>query len=88
MERNERSATVRSTLQKFCTIEADLNQRIEDLRVKRELLQAQQNGEMVTVWMMDNWGTADSLRRYVGASKIPRVCSCKIQRYFANVSFI
>ncbi len=55
--------TIGKNLEGFLNLQAELNQRIEDLKVKRELSQAQQEGEMVTVWMMDSWNAAESLRR-------------------------
>ena len=48
-------------IQSFSKLDAELSQRIDNLRTKRELLLAQREGEMVTVWMMDSWSAADSL---------------------------
>ena len=55
---------VQEALDEFRTIVLELKQRLEDLRAKRELLNAKSEGEMVTVWMMDSWSAADALSRY------------------------
>ncbi len=45
----------------FSKLHAELLQRMDDLKTKKDLLLAQREGEMVTVWMMDSWSAADSL---------------------------
>ena len=52
-------------LEKFQKLQDELNQRIEDLHAKRELLNAQKEGEMVrpSVWMMDSWSAADVISK-------------------------
>eukprot|EP00794_Sanderia_malayensis_P005731 gene5731-6431_t len=55
--------SVSKHLESLLQVQKQLSSQIEELKVKRELFSSQQNGEMVTVWMMDNWEAADTLRR-------------------------
>ena len=57
------SGNVAKILQIFLKLESDLVLESEDLKVKRETLDAKQNGELVTVWMMNSWSAAESLHR-------------------------
>lgn len=53
--------SVRYMIEEFHKLEEELHQRAEDMQIKRELLLAQKEGEMVrpSVWMMDSWSAAD-----------------------------
>ena len=60
-ESNFLDTGIDDAIRSFSKLHADLSHRTENLGTKRELLLAQREGEMVTVWMMDSWSAADSL---------------------------
>ena len=57
--------SVHNVSEEFNKLWIDLQQRIEDLHIKKELLRSQKEGEMVrpTVWMMDSWSAADMISK-------------------------